>query len=140
MNTKELSIKIAETLTYFTDNLKRRCVLDGKCRYHGETLGLKTKGCFIGALLPVKTRRQLDNVPADSIKGILDCQENGHYGHIQIPKYIKDNIYLFQKLQEIHDENVFWDETGLSDRGVQLIETIISVFKLHKKPFKHLLN
>lgn len=135
---KSLSQKLADNLDYFVSNPKRRCFLGVYgCKYHGETLGIKTKGCFIGALLPVATRRMLDENKVTNIFNVIEyCKEN----NIKLPKMITDNRNLMSYFQLLHDANHFWNENGLSNEGISELNFIINEYNLDREPFEKFLN
>ena len=61
----KLSEKLGKHLETYTSNPSKRCYIEkvglgAVCKYSGQTLGIKTKGCFIGALLPSKDRIKID--------------------------------------------------------------------------------
>jgi hypothetical protein len=127
---KTLSQKLVDNLYYFTSNTKKRCITDEDCRYHGKSLHLNTKGCFVGALLPPKVREYLDDNSYGSVSDIIgDVPE-------MLPKIIKDNEGLMCRFQYLHDINDNWDANGLTERGVYVLENIIREYKLDEEPFK----
>ena len=134
---KTLSEKLAENLEYFISKPRRRCIKNGICKYHGKTLGIKTKGCFIGALLPVKSREILDIEHKDEdIISILQYKTL----NIKMPKIITQNPSLMRKFQQLHDDNFNWGKVGLSIYGENELKNIIENYNLDKEPFNKLIK
>ena len=44
----------------------------------------------------------------------------------------KMNIDFLEEVQSLHDDNIYWDESGLSEAGHRKINTIKYNFKLQK--------
>ena len=135
---KTLSEKLAENLEYFISKSSRRCISpNGLCKYHGKTLGIKTKGCFIGALLPAKTREILDiEHENEDIIDIIKFKKPT----FKLPKMITQNQSLMRTFQELHDDNIYWDKRGLSTYGVNELKSIIRNYNLDEEPFNKLLK
>lgn len=119
MKKQELLIKkMNEAIDYFVADTSRRCTDVGMCRYSGKTLGLKTKGCMIGCLLPAKDRIALDNGSCTDFSTIVKERPD------LFPKYMKDNTLLWDSLQCLHDVHVNWTKEGLSNIGKDLLKSI----------------
>ena len=131
MNKQKLSIKIASAIEYYHKDVTKRCTNEGgSCYYSGKTLGLKTKGCLIGQLLPTKTRELLDK----DYKEKNVCVINRDAPQL-LPQYIRDNIVLFRAFQGLHDGDWCWNEQGLSQEGKELLTSIIKDYDLDREIF-----
>ena len=130
MNKEKLSIKIAKELSFFNSNPSKRCVDDSKCRYSGESLGLKTKGCLIGRLIPKQVRLDADKKESMGLPRLIE-----EFGS-RVPKYIRDNEDLFSVAQRIHDGECRWNENGLSEAGVDSVKSMIKTYNLNEDVFK----
>lgn len=140
---QKFSQMLADNLAYYTANPSgKRCRTTGNCFYHGKTIGKKTKGCFVGALLPVKTRAKLDQYYPEgkSIEDIIGdiCDE---IVNIELPDYMMEYGFLFSKFQDLHDNDYNWTERGLSKIGKNNLREILDTFSdtLNKTPFRKFL-
>ena len=130
---KTLSQKIAKNLEYFTSNTKKRCTNGNSCKYWGGTLDIKTKGCFVGALLPLATRKWADNLYAMSVDSLISSARSAD---ISLPRIITKNSKLMQDFQHLHDDEENWAKNGLTKFGHLKLKQIIQKFpELNKKDF-----
>ena len=137
---KTLSKKLAENLAYFTKDVSKRCIDDRhNCRYSGKSLGIKTKGCFVGALLPQKLRLQLDRYGNNGVNDIVDLAFESE-GELVLPKIITENKGIMTGFQKIHDDNSLWNSSGLNENGVKLLIALVNKFDdLDMEDFKEFL-
>lgn len=134
---KTLSEKLADNLLYYTSNPKRRCRNSDACKYHGKTLGIKTKGCFVGALLPAKTRAWADEVLENVSSCVGELIKVAEQHNVSIPNIVKDNTKMMQEFQSLHDFNDNWTDNGLSHLGVYKLAFMLRRYdsKLSPEPF-----
>ena len=133
---KTLSERLAENLEYFVSNPKRRCKdsVNG-CRYYGGTLRIKTKGCFVRALMPVAVRKEADKSEWGIGVSTLIKDIKG------VPRIITENPHVMCEFQMLHDEDSYWNETGLSVFGKSHLKQIIYDFdELNEEDFKKFLS
>lgn len=52
-----------------------------------------------------------------------------------IPKWIIDLGYLSNEVQLFHDTDLYWESTGLSESGKQLIRSMIAYNNLDESKF-----
>jgi hypothetical protein len=138
----KLSEKLGKHLETYTSDPSKRCYIhnvgEGSiCRYSGKSIGINTKGCFIGALLPSKDRIKIDEYfgkyhPSDVFTLIKEHEKIG----IKLPKFIKDNRLLMLHLQQLHDNPRYWTGYGLSSNGKGFLEEIINHHELNEKDFE----
>ena len=136
---KTLSKKLAENLAYYTKDVSKRCVdVKHNCRYSGKSLGINTKGCFVGALLPPKLRLQLDSNGNMDVKGIVNIAFESE-GKLVLPKIITENTEIMTGFQRLHDDNNLWNSSGLNETGLSRLETLVNKFdELDMEDFKGL--
>jgi hypothetical protein len=128
-----LSEKLAKNLKYFTSNPKKRCSKDYNCKYSGKTLGIKTKGCFVGALMTPKQREWAD---INHIGGVYILIKRSKLFDFKLPNIITENEKIMSDFQSLHDKTVNWDENGLNDNGLTTLKAIIRDHNLDPKPFE----
>lgn len=116
---KTLSEKLAKNLEYYTNDPTKRCRKEGECKYLGETLGLKTKGCFVGSLLPYQTRKLVDEYIVGDVETLVEREKELDY---KLPKIITENVNLMGRFQNLHDMDQYWDEYGLTDEGKRYLQ------------------
>jgi len=124
---------LEDTITYYSEDPKRRCKQGKACFYSGKSVKVDTKGCAIGRLLPKEVSKFLDDT------GFGGWENNEIYSIIysledtkdietmkSIPAWFKslDSGNFFEGLQRLHDEDLFWDENGLSLDGKQEVDKI----------------
>lgn len=113
---KDITYYINKGFAYYQENPKRRCTKNGTCKYSGETLGIKSKGCFIGQWLKPSERIKADELCVTDVNDLLS-----NYDEIEVPKWMKyTNIDLLGDLQTLHDDtsaNLYWNENGLTEVG-----------------------
>lgn len=130
---KTLSQKLAKNLEYFTSDTKKRCTDGNLCKYWGGTLGIKTKGCFVGVLLPLKTRKWADSRSGMSVSSLIN---NAKLANIPLPKIITKNVMLMQEFQTFHDSSEYWSKNGLTKIGNSRLKIIIGEYsELNEKDF-----
>lgn len=135
MGQKTLSQKMAENLLYYTSNPKKRCVDGGVCKYHGETLGIKTKGCFVGALMSSEQRKWADKNLKEGASGIMSLKSKAQREGYTLPKIITENVTIMTSFQGLHDCNDYWTEEGLTPSGVSNLDSIIRRFAFNRNDF-----
>lgn len=138
-----LSERLADNLKYYIDNTNRRCVdRHGDSRYHGKTLGKNTKGCFVGSLLPAKTREWADNTLGQEESGVNKLLDVAKKEGVSIPRIIKNNRHIMEFFQHLHDSNTHWTRSGLSLSGVDYLAYIIAYNRdeLDIEPFKEVVG
>lgn len=124
---KKRQLEILEdTVKYYSENVLRRCVEDGACRYSPESLNIQdiSEGCAIGRLLPRDLCNKLDELDSDlSVRYFF--HKSDRYPNLEIPQDIlvlgKDFLIA---LQTLHDMDCYWDENGLSERGESFVGEI----------------
>lgn len=115
---------LEDTVKYYSEDVNRRCKIEGLCAYSGKTIGKGhiTEGCAIGRLLPSEFCIELDARFKNN--GIFSISRSD-LGE-QLPKIIKDNLDFFEELQTFHDCDDYWTEDGLSESGEKRLSGIKS--------------
>lgn len=131
-----LSQQIAENLSYYIGK-NNRCTKDGKCKYSGKTLGLKTQGCFVGRLLKPKERVKADLLSVSVVHHLVRKREEYN---ITVPEIIVNNVALMQQFQQLHDKGEYWDKYVLSDDGKDFLTRLIQMYSLDKNDFEFALK
>ena len=131
---KSLEERLAEALNYYVVKPSRRCRTEKACAYSGVTLGIKTKGCIVGYFLSAKQRLEWDKA------GVSCLSYLNTKGVNKTPKIILDNLNTFERFQALHDGTNYWDEKGLTDKGIGILKIIIREMKLNPEPFKKFLS
>jgi len=135
-----LSKKLAKELMYFHNYPHKRCTSENyNCAYDGESIGLKTKGCLIGRMLPKETRQQADIDKIGDIDSLIDYLEENT--HLKAPKIIcRENEGVLTAFQLLHDSNDSWDENGISEMGLARLESAFRNYPvLNREDFKEIL-
>ncbi len=120
---KEKQLKVLnDTVAIYNKN--NRSIIDGKCLYFMEG----TIGCAVGRLIADKELcKQLDG---------LDNGETTGVGVVfdKLPSDVKQlGVDFLKELQNLHDDvyTRYWDDNGLSIKGVEFVERIKQVFELN---------
>lgn len=128
----ELQLFLLDTLEYYTTDPKRRCVVNGKCRYSPVTLGMEgqSEGCAYGRKMTPENALKADSA-SNYITTIL------RFNPEFLPNWMQkvdDNIHRY--IQKLHDYDDNWDKNGLTDKGKNELLSIIQMSELPKEPFK----
>jgi hypothetical protein len=123
---KQEMLRILEdTISFYGEDPKRRSIESifetGStiCKYNASN----GRHCAIARLIPELDRNLLPEACSASDQKILVVLEK-YYPNIPNE--------FFCKLQNIHDNDLNWDENGLSFRGQDNVESIINRFELSK--------
>ena len=133
--TKDRKLAVLEdTITYYSEDPKRRCKQGKACFYSGKSVKADTEGCAIGRLLPKEVSEFLDETgyggweDEENAYFMLSSSEyNKHKETMKsLPAWFKslDTGNFFQRLQNLHDEDLFWDKNGLNLAGKQQVDAI----------------
>lgn len=108
-------------------NSGNRCVTDSVCTYSPITIGKEnSEGCAIGRWLSPELALQIDTERIgqnSSISDVIDLYP--------FPEWMKKMGRVFLKtLQNLHDSNSCWDETGLSQGGEDYVKVMCKDWNL----------
>lgn len=94
-----------------------------------------SKGCAIGRWLEPEVCKTLDSVFAiQSIDAIIERDL------VPIPQWMLELSKTFLvDIQELHDEETYWNTQGLSDGGIWRVRQLISNHNLDQQQFKNIL-
>lgn len=108
-------------------NLNNRCVDDTQCAYSPLTIGKNnSEGCAIGRYLDPELAYQIDK----ERKG-LNASINRVSELYSLPEWMKQlDIALLTEVQNLHDEEMYWDSDGLSEMGKRKVRNICDQFNL----------
>ena len=103
-----------DTINHFNINNRGIDTKSGHCSYQ--------KGCAIGRHLDKDLAKELDE--SDELSDFTIIVE-------RFPEKLKElgGRFLID-IQQLHDYGSNWNETGLSQRGVERVETIKNIFNL----------
>lgn len=108
-------------------NSENRCVKEDQCAYSPLTVGKSnSEGCAIGRYLDPELAYQIDK----------DRKElNASIGRVSelypLPGWMKQlDIALLTEVQNLHDEEMYWNSTGLSEYGKTVVQRICNDFNL----------
>lgn len=121
--TTEQKIELVwDTVNYYSENpVERRSKSDVGCVYSPESIdNPNSEGCAVGRLLTNELKLKLDNVRELGTAGVSTIF---HLLPLDIQEYSLD---LLQSLQTLHDQDINWTSTGISDRGEEFVKEIIN--------------
>tara|TARA_Y100000401_G_C8224713_1_gene175093 strand:- start:229 stop:642 length:414 start_codon:yes stop_codon:yes gene_type:complete len=117
---------LEDTVKYYSEDTSRRAVVNNnECMYTTK----EGQHCAVGRWLQdyYKTTGWIDNEGC-SVDDLL-----GETGTIKQP-YRTDELFVeevqhiprwfWMDLQSLHDNNAFWDEDGLTETGVEKVDTL----------------
>jgi hypothetical protein len=116
---------LEETVAYYSENTTRRSVFindagDEFCRYVHEG-----KYCAVGRCFTDEVKADPDAFFVEGVSAhrlIVDVGERTLFK----PEYRGHNIAFWERLQSLHDGDVFWDENGLTALGRDQYELLVS--------------
>jgi hypothetical protein len=119
---------LLDEILFFSKNYKeRRCYSHKKgiCQY--ESQGGATEGCAIGRHLSTECQRAWDN----SSKHIWSIWQDKDLLSLA-PEWMQkmDNEFLYD-CQALHDDGIYWDNSGLTNNGKDQVNKIVNKFKLN---------
>lgn len=109
---------LEETVKYYSEDINRRCVsAAGRCLYDPTKAGKEhvSEGCAIGRKVSTELQIKLDD-----IGGISNCD-----AFEILPEELQElgQEFLIQ-IQDLHDFSKNWNELGLSEKGVEMVNII----------------
>ena len=115
-------------LEYYTvDPDNRRCIDEfGTCKYSPYSLGKQktSEGCWVGRLLDKDVAKKID----DDWKMGIDIGSLIKDGEYKLPIWMEEDYMSI--LQYLHDQNSFWNSTGLSSLGKKEVTRICKEFNI----------
>lgn len=152
-----ISERIAKELQFFINNPLKRCRNQGghMCTYSGVTVGVKTKGCLVGRMLPAHTRVALDKKypKGASAQTIIDTELSNRRRAKTDPRFKDLRVNGFPKwmlneemgellasVQTLHDSDRYWDENGFNNEGRASVKRKIENYGLDPKAFEDILK
>lgn len=121
--TEEKIQLVWDTVNYYSENpVERRSKSDVGCVYSPESIdNPNSEGCAVGRLLTNELKLKLDNVGEVGTVGVMAIF---HLLPLDIQAYSLD---LLQSLQTLHDRDVNWTSTGISDEGEEFVKKTINI-------------
>lgn len=121
-----------ETVEYYSANPARRCVTHSACYYSPEKAGKPglSEGCAIGRKLDPQTRLIFDSQGLGGISRILKRKD--------LVAMLPESLRLMEEkflvmVQSLHDNDEFWTESGISEKGTEEVERIKDYLKTADK-------
>lgn len=117
---------LEDTIKYYSENTERRCSSDDGCYYSPITIGKEdvSKGCAIGRHLDKDFALEIDKDYDElNIKSLMKSKFIGNED--KFPDWmIKMKLDFLVSLQDLHDNNLYWDEKGLTQEGFEYVKEI----------------
>lgn len=115
---------LLDTIKYYSEDTSRRCVSEDKCTYSPKTLNINSDGCAIGRWLDEELKLELDAL------GTVPVQNEKVFD--KLPKWMQDmEKYFLHRVQDLHDMDNYWNESGLSQLGKEKVNEIIEHYNLN---------
>lgn len=125
MNKLKLSKKVNETVKYFHKNPERLCKDVEGCYYSSDSVDHATRGCAVGMWIEDKEfTESMDKISVGGVVNLVEEAKSMDMGH-KIPKYIRENVGLFLRLQVLHDSSWGFNSTGITDRGLDKLLSLV---------------
>jgi hypothetical protein len=115
---KKMERLLNETISYYSENPKRRCEKGYRCFYDPATVGKEdiSDGCAIGRLMTARQKEKADNLSAKAIN---------HLPSELIPRTLRNlPMDFLTALQGLHDTSGHWYVRGLTKAGKSEVEGI----------------
>ena len=128
---------LKDTINYYSANpAKRRCVNKklGAC-YYSPKRAYKplSEGCAIGRHLTPEAKIAFDDLASSdsdmtTISAIMEVGAN----KAMMPSWMqKMNHEFLRRVQGLHDRSEYWDVQGLTGRGKEIVNDIITEYQLN---------
>lgn len=113
---------LLSTIEYYSADTNRRNKTPYVCCYF--PLKPNSEGCAIGRWLKPELAKELDSMGYTAVKR----QEVFNRLPIKLKKLTSS---FLQDIQELHDYDSYWEESGLSKEGIEKVNQIIKNYKLN---------
>ena len=116
---------LEDTIKYYSENTERRCSSEDGCYYSPITIGKEgiSDGCAIGRHLDKEFALQIDKDDELNIKSLMKSKFIGNED--KFPDWmIKMKLDFLVSLQNLHDDNLYWDKNGLTQEGFEYVKEI----------------
>ena len=117
---------LEDTIKYYSENTERRCSSEDGCYYSPITIGKEgiSDGCAIGRHLDKEFALQIDKDYDElNIKSLMKSKFIGNED--KFPDWmIKMKLDFLVSLQNLHDDNLYWDKNGLTQEGFEYVKEI----------------
>lgn len=115
---------LLDTIKYYSEDVSRRCVDNGNCKYSGKSLNMNSDGCAIGRWLDEELKLELDAL------GTVPVQNEKVFD--KLPKWMQGMGRCFlHDVQDLHDIDNYWNESGLSQFGKEKVNEMIEHYTLN---------
>lgn len=121
MKIKRLQV-LEDTVKYYSEDVNRRCLNDYNCFYSPKSVGKEgvSEGCAVGRLLTQELRDFLDRKYT-----FEDLQSSVNKLFHHLPEDIKAlGVSFLTHLQRLHDNQSYWDSTGLTLLGEKYVKSM----------------
>jgi len=143
----ETQQKLAEGVRYYSqDPSKRSVTFGGGCYYSGSNAGKPdSEGCMIGRMLNPQEREYVDyffkGADSSDVATLMQCAIDGIIDLDHQFLFDEENKYVLTRFQELHDNNNFWTDKGLSFEGVKCLKGILDSYpQLDRSLFEEFIN
>lgn len=122
------------TIRYYSEDINRRCRGEGRGCYYSPTKINKegiSEGCAIGRHLSPEVQLKFDNAVDVGSQSITTLYNTPQYFNL-LPEWMKKMpVKFLGKIQRLHDNSQFWNEKGLTDKGLSYVDGIKAEFDLN---------
>ena len=117
---------LKDTIDYYSENVKRRCVTSSICAYSPYTISKEdiSEGCAIGRHLKPELKEKFDKLSNSSVKNLEIYNK--------LPTRLKSlTLDFLVSCQDLHDDCRYWNNKGLSKSGKEIVENICKRYNLN---------
>jgi hypothetical protein len=121
---------LKDTIDYYSVNpAKRRCAKIGGCYYSPEKANKpSSEGCAIGRHLTPEAKIAFDDLASSDIVSIMNHDDH----KAMMPDWMQEmNPDFLNSIQNLHDGPRNWDINGLTGRGKEIVNDIITEYQLN---------
>lgn len=122
---------LTETVAFYSGNpMKLRSLSYTGCAYNGEN----DTHCAVGRCLLPKYQEQGNEMEGNN-NSLLTLKERKNvksHDELLQEEYRGHDFNFWVKLQDLHDNNKYWDNSGITTEGEIAINNIYELFKLNK--------
>lgn len=124
---------INETVSFYSADTKRRSVNQNGATPGCQYISEDGRNCAVGRCLTTKVKDKVATSEYNNadfqglVVGMLDCSWPDalvNYNKILKPSYRGHNMRFWEDLQSLHDNDDFWNETGLTIKGNQELDNL----------------
>jgi len=115
---------INETVNFYSEDISRRSRVDRRCLYNsGDSRHCALGRCFLPEYKEQGLNFKMNNDSADDL-----CIKYDGLDNLLLEQYRGHSTSFWGDLQELHDNNDYWNEHGINNYGMARVEELKELY------------